>query len=256
MTTTDAEMLERLRTERPQIVPGPQIHAAIPAILADLHGVGKTEWNPQQNYAYTGIESIKAALRPLLGKHGVYYRPRTLEISRDTRTTKGGGTLWVVHLHLELTFVARDGSSLVCDAWSEGTDSADKAVSKAYTGAEKVILRQLFCVAGGQEDPDAGGEESLPAQQDWFVENGWESQVQHDEWRAKAIASMRDDPAKRKRFTDWRVKKGIEAFVDQPRHPMEVAGQIQAWIEEDTCPHLDTDEVDGRRFCLACHETV
>lgn len=240
------------------------IHQAIPAIIGDLHGIGMDERNEAQGYAFRSIDAIKAALRPLLGKHGVYYHPNTREIRFEQRTTRGGGTLWTTILHLEVTFTARDGSAVVADAWSEGTDMADKATSKAYTGALKTILQHVFDIAGDGKDgdPDSGGEESRPAdpvdQRDWFEINGWESQQAHDDWRGPMAVRVRAmKPETRSAWGLWKQSQEIDT---SKAIPFDQAQAIQAWLEEfdvkEECAHLDTDEANGIRFCVSCGTTV
>lgn len=256
------------------------IHQAIPAIIGDLHGIGMDERNEAQGYAFRSIDAIKAALRPLLGKHGVYYHPNTREIRFEQRTTRGGGTLWTTILHLEVTFTARDGSAVVADAWSEGTDMADKATSKAYTGALKTILQHVFDIAGDGKDgdPDSGGVESDPvAQTDWFVENGWRDAAQHDEWRGTLVVRVRAmTPKVREAWGLWKHAEAIDLTKAVTRAQAKV---IQDWLEEfdvkdppapagaadptgpGECAHLDTDvdEAEGGsgvRFCVACGTAV
>ncbi len=132
------------------------VHQRLAAILAELPSIGKDARNTQQNFDYRSHDSVLNALNPLLSKYGVFVTPRVIERVPEHRTTKQGSTMYEVNLHVEFTFWATDGTSLVATAWGEGTDLGDKSTNKAMTGAFKNVLAQVFAIATGEPDTDGG----------------------------------------------------------------------------------------------------
>jgi len=132
----------------------PMIYKAMAAVLKDLPPVPKDQENKSQGFAFQGVDDILDKLNPVLGRHGVFYVPVVEERVAETRQARGGGTIWTVHLRVRYTFFAADGSHVEAVSWGEGTDSGDKATSKAMTMAMKSCLRQVFAISDN-EDPDA-----------------------------------------------------------------------------------------------------
>jgi hypothetical protein len=134
----------------------PTVYERLVAVFAELPAIGKNSRAPQQmgGYPFRGIEDITAALRPLLAKHGLLYRPRTLERRDSEWTTGNGKVLHVVDVHVEFTFVDLTGGTVAGDAWGQGSDSGDKATQKAYTSALKTFLSQTFCISEAEYDAE------------------------------------------------------------------------------------------------------
>lgn len=140
------------------------IYAALVAVLKELPAIGKNARNDAQRFNYRSIDEVLDHLNPLLGTHGVFYTPRVVERIGEQRTTKNNNALWTVHLHVEYTFYALDGSSVTASAWGEGTDSGDKATSKAMTMAQKSCLMQVLAISDHEVgDPDGTTQEESNA---------------------------------------------------------------------------------------------
>lgn len=143
--------------------PKPEIHEALAAILDELPAVGKDSLNQGQGFSFRGIDAIVNAVNPLLGKHGVVPVLHRCELLRWEPRTKGFAT--VVLNTYRLT--AHDGSWVEAQGLGEGADAFDKAVSKANTMAQKVMLGQTFCLATeddpDSENPETGGKSSSGA---------------------------------------------------------------------------------------------
>lgn len=167
----------------------PLIYPAMIAILAELPAIGKDQVNSAQQFKFRGIDAVQKELSPLCGKHGVFFLPTVLERQEAVRQTNKGGLLYVVHLHVQFTFYASDGSSVTASAWGEGSDSGDKATPKAHTGAMKIALLEAFNVAteeSSRQDADHyTPEESVP-----YVAPpaGWATIEEHDDWRKEVRA--------------------------------------------------------------------
>lgn len=200
---TDTDELE-VRVE------GPAIHLAMSRIIGELPAIGKESENKAQQFMFRGIDDVLAALKPLLARHGVHYTPEVLERIAEVRSTRNGGTLYVVHLHIRFTFYALDGSSIVASAWGEGSDSGDKATPKAHTGAQKSALNAVLSLAtkeSAADDPDrTSPEESTP-----YVAppEGWTSIEEHDTWKhgVTSRASAMSLTGQGEFAAWWRTKK-------------------------------------------------
>lgn len=140
------------------------IYAAMVAIIKEMPALGKTQRNASQGFNFRGVDAVLDHLNPLLGKHGVFFVPECLERVAETRITGKGNNLWTVHLRVRFTFYAVDGSSVSATTWGEGTDSGDKATSKAHTMALKSALNEVFAISDNEVDPDSEGEPSTAAQ--------------------------------------------------------------------------------------------
>ncbi len=138
----------------PEVV-GAAIYPAMVAILRDLPAIGKNARNQQQGFAFRSVDEVIDHLNPILAKHGVFFLPTVEDRVAEARTTKGGTTLWTVHLRVRFTFVGPDGTTVEAVTWGEGTDMCDKATSKAHTMAMKSMLMEVFAISDHELDPDA-----------------------------------------------------------------------------------------------------
>ena len=126
------------------------------AILGELPAIGKTQRNVQQGFMFRGHDDILNALNPLLAKHGVFVVPEVLERIPGQRTTAKGNIMFEVNLHVRYSFIGEAGDVVLASAWGEGTDSGDKATSKAMTMAFKSVLNQAFAISSAETvDADA-----------------------------------------------------------------------------------------------------
>ncbi len=133
-----------------------KIFTAIPAILAEVGAVGKNKRNESQGYAYRSCDDVCDALRPLLGKHGVFPTKKVIEKTEEDFTTRNNAVMNWAKMKCEWTFHAADGSSITTETFGEGMDIGDKAINKAETGSMKNALIQVFLVMG-HEDSEVPG---------------------------------------------------------------------------------------------------
>ncbi len=120
-------------------------------------GVGKTNKNQQQGFAYRGIDDIYDVLAPYLATHQLCILPRVLERKMIEKTNAKGTTLFYVSVTVEYDFIsARDGSKVTTRMEGEAMDSGDKATGKACSYAYKNNAIQVFCIPIEPAwDPDA-----------------------------------------------------------------------------------------------------
>jgi hypothetical protein len=140
------------------------IYQRMVGILSELPAIGKNQRNQSQGYAFRGIDDVLNALNPLLAKWGVFYVPNVLQRTEGLRQTSRGGSMYVVNLHVQYIVFGLKGDYLNCSVWGEGSDSGDKATTKALTSAMKYFLFQSFAIAtDDMEDADRSTpEESRP----------------------------------------------------------------------------------------------
>jgi len=125
------------------------------AILEELPPIGKDDYNQQQKFHFRGHDAVMKALNPLLAKHGVFVVPDVLDRTTAQRATRSGGVMYEVNLHVRYRFYGPNGDYVEASSWGEGTDSGDKATSKAMTMAFKSVLAQAFAIATSEMgDPD------------------------------------------------------------------------------------------------------
>ena len=137
-------------------VDGGKIYQAIPAIMGEIHAVGKNKRNNQQGFLYRGVDDVMNAINPALIKHKVFIVPEILEQSREERQTNKGSNLIYSICRMCFHFYAEDGSSIKAITVGEGMDSGDKATNKAMAIAFKYACFQVFCIPTEEmKDPDA-----------------------------------------------------------------------------------------------------
>lgn len=219
----------------------PLIHAELAAILDELPAVGKDSTNSGLGFKFRGIDAMVNALNPLLGKHGVVPVPIETALLRWEQKQKGYAAV------LEITYqlTARDGSYVTAKGIGEGHDFGDKAVSKAATMAEKMMLGQTFCMAY-EDDPDGDtvvGETPPAPSGDRRAENPGAAQAETpappappgprtlDARRAWCFSAAKDLPANALgAFKEEMAERGIG--MDFSVHTEE---QV-AWLEDKLAP--------------------
>lgn len=145
-----------------------QIHEAICAAMARTKAIGKDKKNQQQGFKYRGVDDVMNALQPVFAEMLIFCTPKVIDVQREERTTKNGGSMTYTVVTVEYTFYASDGSSVSCVVCGEGMDSADKSTSKAMSIAFKYACFQLLCIPTEETapDPDAEYHEKAPKKSD------------------------------------------------------------------------------------------
>jgi hypothetical protein len=140
------------------------VHEAWAQILAELPAIPRTRRNEQQGFLFRGIDDVLDQLNPLLGKYGVHVVPVRQVAEREDRPTARGTVLHTVHLTVDWRVYGRQGDFFEAQTMGEGTDSGDKATSKAQTMAFKYLLWPSLAVAENETtDADATSPEATVA---------------------------------------------------------------------------------------------
>ena len=122
------------------------IYEKISSVMGEISAIGKDRKNPQQGYAFRGIDDVYNTVHSALVAYGVFCAPQVIESSREERTAKSGTTLIYTMLRVKYTFYCEDGSSVEVITCGEAMDSGDKSANKAMSAAQKYAFLQLFCI--------------------------------------------------------------------------------------------------------------
>ena len=144
------------------------IHEALVRAKKQIGFIGKTDRNPEQGYAFRGIDSILNNAGPVLSDLGVMVTPRHSIVSQEEVQSRGGARGYRVVIESVWTFSIKgiqeiDTSTIGTepgDKWlqavtlGEAIDYSDKAVNKAQTQSFKNALAQVLSIPTGEPDPD------------------------------------------------------------------------------------------------------
>jgi hypothetical protein len=125
-------------------------------IMCRVDKIPKNGWNNAQSYHYHKDEDIINALRDEFRKEKVVWLSRCKSIEVITALTKSGGNNFLTNTTMEYTLInVDDPEDKIVVEWSgQGTDSGDKGLYKAFTGAGKTFLMKTFMISEGN-DPEA-----------------------------------------------------------------------------------------------------
>lgn len=128
------------------------ISAKMLAVMRSVGHVPKNGVNQFHRYRYVSEADIAKAFSQALVQHGVFLFSSVLERHCQSYQTRGGKDAFLVTVKLEVTFVDTDsGEHFSAVFYGDGSDSDDKAIYKAITGAQKYALMKTFLVATGDD---------------------------------------------------------------------------------------------------------
>jgi hypothetical protein len=126
--------------------------ARLAVIGKDIGWIEKGGYNDAQKYKFVSESDVVATLKPALAEAGIMVLPSHRLLSVEPFTTAKGRHQFLTTI--ESTFTFTDGNeTLIVQTIGQGTDSGDKGVYKAMTGAKKYALLQAFLIATG-DDPE------------------------------------------------------------------------------------------------------
>lgn len=232
-------------------VKAPTVAEAMGRVLADIPAVGKNSQAPSNmgGYHFRGIEDVLAAVKPALGRHGVFLTPHTLERIPSERTVSGNKIMYVVDLWVEWTFRGPAGDSITADAWGQGTDMGDKATQKAYTSAFKTMLSETFCIGDSATDSEAHSvpeAERQPEDPDagWKA-IGWPNEATYEEWVSSRVTYIKElDEGDRAAVKEWTDAHGLSF---RKAIPHDLADSLDLYLKEigekpNPAPEVETPE--------------
>jgi hypothetical protein len=124
-------------------------------VFQEVESVKKDGLNKAFNYAYVSESQLKRVLQPLLKKHNLLFKLDIIDQKVDY-----SGKIPLTLITVKYSFIdPESGEVLEGTFCSQGSDSADKGIFKAITGAIKYILSSVFLIPTGG-DPEEDEEES------------------------------------------------------------------------------------------------
>lgn len=124
-------------------------------IMAECKNIPKNGKNSFQNYKYVMAADAAEYIREFMVKHRVIAIPSLESVDQTTFKTQKGADNFLVRVHMKYTFINADDCQdrLEVSMGGTGSDTSDKAIFKAITGAQKYFLMNSFCL-GGDDDPE------------------------------------------------------------------------------------------------------
>lgn len=137
-----------------------QIFKLIPKIMGEIGAIAKSRRNPQQGYAFRGIDDLYNAVQSHFADNGVFVVPEVLDQVREERKTAKGNALIYTVLRVKHTFYASDGSHFSAITVGEAMDSGDKSANKSMSAAMKYALIEVFAIpTEGDNDTESQSHE-------------------------------------------------------------------------------------------------
>lgn len=132
------------------------LYKALIAAKKQIPAMGKNTTVQGLPYKYRSYEMMVSKIEPILEEHGIFVFAHTVSCEEGL-----DGKMRTVTIGVDYTLMHADtGQSMTQRFYGKGMDSGDKAMTKAYTYARKVMLLQVFGIA--DEDPD--GEKPEPGE--------------------------------------------------------------------------------------------
>lgn len=181
------------------------IYSAMLDVMEQVQAVGKTGRNSAQGYNFRGIDEVVNAVGPALRKCSVIVVPRVLSMHHRDFTTDKGKIQHEAIVEVEYSFIAEDGSRIVCSAPGEASDFSDKATTQAMSVAYRTALIQALCLPTDSPDPDESGvvrgQETLSS----WEEGGWQDWVSRDRAWDDNVTLSKEVPqgAAKEALMDW-----------------------------------------------------
>lgn len=130
-------------------------------IMADVEYIQKTGVNQFHRYKYATESDVSKSFSKAMRENNVFMFSSVLDRQCNSYKTRGNKDAFLVTIKLEVTFVdAESGESFTSIFYGDGSDSDDKGVYKAITGAQKYALMKTFMVETG-DDPERDNIELL-----------------------------------------------------------------------------------------------
>jgi hypothetical protein len=132
--------------------PMKSIHTKLSAILKAVGYIEKTGTNASQGYKYVQAAAVADKIRNEFAERGLTMIPENIEVTESGLTPSGKQALVTLRITWKITD-SESGEFVTFQSVGSGSDSTDKAVYKAMTGALKYALLLGFLIPTG-DDPE------------------------------------------------------------------------------------------------------
>jgi len=123
-------------------------------IMSEVKCIQKNGFNQFHKYKYATETDVSSAFSSAMQKHQVFMFSSILDRECHPYQTRGNKEAFLITVKLQVTFIdAESGESFTSTFYGDGSDSDDKGVYKAITGAQKYALMKTFLAATG-DDPE------------------------------------------------------------------------------------------------------
>lgn len=137
--------------------------------MGEIGHIQKTGKNKEQNYSYATDEEIMRAVQRAFFKVGIAFLSSCEGIEKEPLySTRSGNTMYLYTVKMKYTLADPDtGYTWDLSGVGQGTDTGDKGVYKAITGATKYALLKTLLLPTGddpeKDDPNAKENERATA---------------------------------------------------------------------------------------------
>jgi hypothetical protein len=138
----------------PIIIPTTTLQAWL-AVMAEVQGIGKGDFNDQQKFHFRGIDAVMNAVGPALRKYDVAVLPISVDdVTRERYDTTRGTSMVGTVLKVTYGIHGPDGDVILGQSIGESSDAGDKGVTKAMSVAYRTFLLQALTIPTDESDPD------------------------------------------------------------------------------------------------------
>ena len=131
-----------------------ELHKKLVNVAAKVQYIQKKGWNSNQSYNYAQESDISRIISPALSNEGIALTTSVIDRQVSTYQNKKGNNFFLVTVKVEINFIdSETGEKVTIIGIGDGTDSGDKAIYKAITGAVKYVLMKTFLISTG-DDPE------------------------------------------------------------------------------------------------------
>ncbi len=147
--TTTKKADTKSESESPQLPKHGSLAAALCAVMSDVGTVamsGKLPVGGGRRVSVLSVGDLAKALQPALAQHGVIIAPGKMQVQTTlVGQTKNGVDQYRTDLVVEWVVNHRDSDDVMSvSSAGAGTDTGDKGIYKAQTGALKYLYRLLL----------------------------------------------------------------------------------------------------------------
>lgn len=129
-----------------------KIHSKLSEILKAVGYIEKTGTNASQGYKYVQAAAVADKIRDEFAKRSLTMLPSNIDVTESGLTPSGKQALVTLRVTWQITD-GETGEFVTFQSVGSGSDSTDKAVYKAMTGALKYALLLGFLIPTG-DDPE------------------------------------------------------------------------------------------------------
>ena len=146
------------------------IHKKLAEVLTAVGYIEKAGTNASQGYKYVMAAQVADKVREELSKRGLSIVPATVDVIESGKTISEKQSLITLKVTWRITD-SETGEFVEFQSVGSGSDSTDKGVYKAQTGALKYGLLMGFLIPTGDDPENEGSDRLVEAAKKIFAED-------------------------------------------------------------------------------------